>query len=216
MPELFLYVSGITNLHDARLTVKLGAHAVGFTFFEHDSRYVSPEHAANIGSHLPEFVSKIGLFVNASQRYILDVARHANLSAVQLYGTEGPDDLVSYDISVIKAFRVHPAFEVERMKNFVVDAFLLDALSEGSFGEGAGLFHWNVAVKAKEYGRVILSGGLDPNNVAAAVQFVQPYGVEVNAGVESSPGKKDPDKLRDFIANARNASVVSAMEGYVG
>jgi phosphoribosylanthranilate isomerase len=130
-----------------------------------------------------------------------------NLSAVQLLGNEGADDLVSLETSVIKVFRVDRDFDVEVMKNYIVDAFLLDAMKEGSYGGTGKTFDWNIALKAKEYGRIILSGGLTPENVEDAVRFVRPYGVDVSSGVESRPGKKDPEKVRDFIARAKSIPV---------
>ncbi len=130
-----------------------------------------------------------------------------NLSAVQLLGREGPDDLVNFDTSVIKVFRVGKNFDVEVMKNYIVDAFLLDTLKAGAFGGTGKTFDWNVALRAKEYGRIILSGGLTPDNVEDAVRFVRPYGVDVSSGVEAKPGKKDPAKVRDFIARAKSIPV---------
>jgi phosphoribosylanthranilate isomerase len=111
---------------------------------------------------------------------------------------------VNYEISVIKAFRVSPDFDVEVMRNYIVDAFLLDAYKGGVFGGTGRTFDWNLALKAKEYGRIILSGGLTPENVEEAVRFVRPYGVDVSSGVEREPGKKDPGKVREFIMRAKS------------
>lgn len=207
MQDLFVKVCGITNLADAELASSLGADAVGFIFHKTSERFISPERAAEISARLPEHVSKIGVFVNSNQKYIHEVFNRVQLSAVQLYGKEGPDDLVSYEASVIKVFRVAPDFDVEVMRNYIVDAFLLDTYKEDLYGGTGKTFDWNIAVRAKEYGRIILSGGLDPDNIEAAVRFVQPYGVDVSSGVEKSPGRKDPIKLRDFIARARNMSM---------
>jgi phosphoribosylanthranilate isomerase len=147
------------------------------------------------------------VFVNTDLRFVRDIVKHVNLSAVQLLGNEGPDDLVNFETSVIKVFRVGRNYDVEVMKNYIVDAFLLDAMKEGAFGGTGKTFDWNIAVKAKEYGRIILSGGLTPDNVEDAVRFVRPYGVDVSSGVEASPGKKDPAKVRDFIARAKSIPV---------
>lgn len=210
--DLFVKICGITNLQDAELSVSVGANAIGFIFHEHSPRYIQPERALAIARELPEHISKIGVFVNANRKLIHDTVARVHLSAVQLYGKEGPDDLVNYETSVIKAFRVGPGFDVEAMHNYLVDAFLLDAYKEGMFGGTGNTFDWNVAVKAKDYGRIILSGGLNVENIESAVTFVQPYGVDVSSGVELRVGKKDPARVRDFVAAARNASLTSTVD----
>ncbi|MEX2116935.1 MAG: phosphoribosylanthranilate isomerase [Bacteroidota bacterium] len=202
--DLFVKICGITNFEDAQHAVRCKADAVGFIFYERSERYIPPDDAARIISRLPDYTSKVGVFVDSDFRYVHEVAKKVQLSAVQLYGNEGADDLIGYETSVIKVFRIKPDFDVEVMHNYVVDAFLLDTHSETQRGGTGRTFDWNIAVKAKEYGRIILSGGLDPDNIEAAVRFVQPYGVDVSSGVESSPGKKDPNKVRDFIARAKN------------
>jgi phosphoribosylanthranilate isomerase len=202
--DLFVKICGITNLEDAQHAVRCGADAVGFIFYEGSPRFISHAKAAEIVQRLPDHVSKIGVFVNADRKFIHDIISHVSLSAVQLYGNEGPDDLVNYEISVIKAFRVAPDFDVEVMRNYIIDAFLLDAYKGGAFGGTGKTFDWNLALKAKEYGRIILSGGLTPENVEEAVRFVRPYGVDVSSGVEREPGKKDTGKVRDFIMRAKS------------
>ncbi|MEX1138763.1 MAG: phosphoribosylanthranilate isomerase [Bacteroidota bacterium] len=202
--DLFVKICGITNLEDAQHAVRCKADAVGFIFYEQSERYIHPDAAAAIVSRLPDHISKVGVFVDADSRYVHDVTTKVQLSAAQLHGIEGADDLISYETSVIKVFRIKPDFDVEVMHNYVVDAFLLDTHSETRYGGTGRTFDWNIAVRAKEYGRIILSGGLTPDNIEDAVRFVQPYGVDVSTGVESSPGKKDPNKVRDFIARAKN------------
>jgi phosphoribosylanthranilate isomerase len=202
--DLFVKICGITNLEDAQHAVRCGADAVGFIFYEESPRSISGSKVAAIVERLPDHVSKIGVFVNADRKFIHDIVSHVSLSAVQLYGKEGPDDLVNYEISVIKAFRVEPDFDVEVMRNYIVDAFLLDTFKGGMAGGTGKTFDWNLALKAKEYGRIILSGGLTPENVEEAVRFVRPYGVDVSSGVEKEPGKKDPAKVREFIMRAKS------------
>ncbi len=202
--DLFVKICGITNLDDALHAVRCKADALGFVFYQPSDRYITPEAAAEIAGQVPDHISKVGVFVHAERKYIHDVFTKVKLSAVQLYGNEGADDLVSYETSVIKVFRIKPDFDVEVMKNYLVDAFLLDTHSEAYFGGTGRTFDWNIAVRAKEYGRIILSGGLTPQNIEAAVRFVQPYGVDVSSGVEIAPGKKDQEKVRDFISRAKN------------
>jgi phosphoribosylanthranilate isomerase len=205
--DLFVKICGITNLEDAKFAVQCGADAIGFVFHEDSPRFISHYRAAEIVKSLPEHISKIGVFVNAEKKFVQEIIKHVNLSAVQLLGDAGADDLLGYDTSVIKVFRVYKDFDVATMKNYLVDAFLLDTYKEGSYGGTGKAFDWNIAVRAKEYGRIILSGGLSPENVEDAVRFVRPYGVDVSSGVEGSPGKKDPKKVREFIMRAKSIPV---------
>lgn len=205
--DLFVKICGITNLEDALQAVRCGASAVGFEFFDESPRFISHKHAADIVSALPEHISKIGVFEHAERKFVRDIVHHVNLSAVQLFGDEGPDDLVDFDTSVIKVFRVGRTFDVEVMKNYIVDAFLLDAYQKQVGRAGEAGFNWNAAVRAKEYGRIILSGGLTPENVEDAIRFVRPYGVDVNSGIESKPGKKNHKLMQEFIARAKSIQV---------
>lgn len=201
--DLFVKICGITNLEDAMHAVRCKADAVGFIFYEGSPRFIEPDRAAQIAARLPDFTSKVGVFVNADPKYIQEVSARVKLSAVQLTGNEGADDLVGYETSVIKVFRIKPDFDVEVMRNYLVDAFLLDTHAGKGYGGTGQTFDWNIAVRAKEFGKIILSGGLSPDNIEDAVRFVQPYGVDASSGVEAEVGKKDPVKVRNFIARAK-------------
>ncbi len=201
--DLFVKICGITNLEDALHAVRCKADALGFIFYEESDRFIAPDRAKEIVARMPRHVSKVGVFVDADQKYIRTITKHVKLSAVQLSDNQGADDLIGYETSVIKVFRVKPDFDVEVMRNYIVDAFLLDTHSETKAGGTGRTFDWNIAIRAKEFGKIILSGGLTPENIAGAVQFVQPYGVDVSSGVEKEVGKKDPVKVRDFIAKAK-------------
>lgn len=202
--DLFVKICGVTNVEDAQFALECGADAIGLNFYERSPRFITMERAQEIVSKLPEHKSKIGVFVNASRKRILEVIKTVNLSAVQLVGQHGPDDLVNFESSVIKVFRVYPGFDVEVLRNYIIDAFLLDTYQDETYGGTGKTFDWNVAIKAKEYGKIILSGGLNPENIEDAVKYVQPYGVDVSSGVELRPGRKDPKKIRNFIARARS------------
>jgi len=211
LQELFIKICGITNSVDAEMACSFGANAIGFIFKESDERYIHPSLAASIIANIPEHISKIGVFENASTQYIHGVLRQVPLSAVQLLGNNGPDDLVDFDVSVIKQFQLNQTFDVEVMRNYLVDAFLLNDQNEKVGDRLPKKYHWDIAIKAKEYGRVILSGNLSPDNIEDAVRFVQPYGVDVQTGIEIQPGKKDRYKMRDFIACARNVNLTYGM-----
>jgi phosphoribosylanthranilate isomerase len=205
--DLFVKICGITNLADAQLAAKVGANAVGFVFHKGSERYIAPEQARTICRALPSHLSKVGVFVHADRAEVAETARLVGLSAVQLVGDEGPDDLFGYEWSVLKVFQMRPSFDVAVMRNYVVEAFVLDTFKKGAYGGTGRTFDWNLALKAKAFGRIILAGGLNPENVADAVRFVRPYGVDVSSGVEARPGKKDERLVRDFVAQARNASL---------
>jgi phosphoribosylanthranilate isomerase len=207
LQELFIKICGITNLADAELACAFGANAVGFIFNQSNERFILPERAASIIANLPEYISKIGVFENASPRYIQSILKQVPLSAVQILGNIGPDDLVDFDVSVIKQFQLNQSFDCEVMRNYLVDAFLLKDQNEEAENQLPKKYYWDIAIKAKEYGRVILSGNLNTSNIEDAVRFVQPYGVDVQAGIELQPGKKDRFKMRDFIACARGVTL---------
>jgi phosphoribosylanthranilate isomerase len=202
--ELFIKVCGITNLTDAKLAISLGVNAIGFNFTPSNERYITPENAFSISRLIPDYVSKIGVFENTSHQYVKSILNQVSLSAVQLFGPEGPDDLVGYESSVIKVFELDNLSDVEIIRNYLVDAILLRNKNSDSFHFHSRQFHWDKAVKAKEYGRIILSTDLNPENVEDALRFVRPYGINVCGGIEMYTGKIDPLKLRDVIAKARN------------
>jgi phosphoribosylanthranilate isomerase len=207
LQELFIKICGVTNNADVELACSLGANAVGFIFKHSSERYVPPERAASIIANLPEHISKIGVFENANTQYIQNILKQIPLSAVQLLGNIGPDDLVDFEVSVIKQFQLDQSFDSEVMRNYLEDAFLLKDQNEHMGNQLPKKYHWDVAVKAKDFGRVILSRGLNPNNIVDAIRFLRPYGVDVCTGVEHKPGKLDKSLLRSFISNARNENL---------
>ena len=196
-------ICGITSVEDALTAIAAGADALGFVFHEPSPRHVFPEQAAAIIRALPPFVQAVGLFVNADIDGVNDVADLCRLDLVQLHGDEAPEYCDRVERRVVKAFRVQDISSLEPMKRYRVAGYLLDAYSPTVYG-GTGLtFNWEVARVARQYGTVILAGGLTPENVGQAVQAAVPYAVDVSSGVEAEPGKKDPDKVRQFIRAAK-------------
>ena len=196
-------ICGITCVEDALTAIAAGADALGFVFHEPSPRHVFPEQAAAIIRALPPFVQAVGLFVNADIDGVNDVADLCRLDLVQLHGDEAPEYCDRVERRVVKAFRVQDISSLEPMKRYRVAGYLLDAYSPTVYG-GTGLtFNWEVARVATQYGTVILAGGLTPENVGQAVQAAVPYAVDVSSGVEAEPGKKDPDKVRQFIRAAK-------------
>lgn len=202
-------ICGITNWPDARAACDAGAGALGFNFYEKSPRAIAPADAWRIIRRLPPFVAPVGVFVNWSPRAVLSLAAALRLSAVQLHGDEPPRDAAACarHVFVIKAFRVGPGFRLPQFSRYAAaSAFLLDAAQTGQFGGTGKATDWGLARRAARARLIILSGGLSPENVAEAVRSVRPYAVDVASGVESRPGKKDPGKLRAFLAEVSRAS----------
>lgn len=194
-------ICGITNREDALCAVKCGADALGFIFYEKSPRYVAPEKAAEIICDLPPFVTPVGVFVNAP--HIDATVKLAGLRAIQLHGDEPPEACLGHDVPVIRALRVDNEFDALALRSHPVHTFLLDTARAGSYGGTGETFDWAKAREAKNYGRIILSGGLNPDNVREAIEQVAPYAVDTSSGVEAELGKKDHKKVRDFLARAK-------------
>ncbi|TGU72584.1 phosphoribosylanthranilate isomerase [Geomonas terrae] len=197
-------ICGITSVDDALMAVDAGADALGFVFFEKSPRYVNPEAAAGIIAKLPPLVQVVGLFVNADLDVVNRTADHCGLDIVQLHGEESPEFCTLVRRRIMKAFRVRGPESLVPLPEFHVAAYLLDAYSPNAHGGTGEVFDWECAIAAKEHGPIVLAGGLTPDNIAAAVTQVRPYGVDVSSGVEASPGLKDPDKVRRFIQLAKH------------
>lgn len=202
-PNPRVKVCGTTRLKDALLAVECGADAIGFIFYKKSPRYVSVKTAKEICSKLPPFVHRVGVFVNETADNINRIADRCGLDAVQLHGDESPAFCKKIKHRVIKVVRVKDAASLKEMSRYAVDGFLLDTWKEDQWGGTGKVFDWELAARAKKYGPVIIAGGLNPRNVKAAIKKVQPYGVDVSSGVEQSPGKKDPRKVKAFIKAVR-------------
>jgi len=216
-------ICGITNLDDARMAVSAGADALGFIFVENTPRFVTPERVAPIVRALPPFVTPVGVFWDHPAGHIKAVVEACGLRAIQLHGDEKPEDCDGYAVPVIKTIKAPPASTIEglpeerpalplaRAAQFLhhVAAILIDSEARWSEGERRDPIEWSMVRSMSKSSAfsvpVILSGGLSPDNVARAVEVVQPYAVDVNSGVEATPGRKDPDKVRRFIAEARRS-----------
>lgn len=196
-------ICGITNVEDALQAAACGADALGFVFFDKSPRCVSPEQAREIIARLPPLVTTVGLFVNEKPQTIRDIVAFCQLDRVQLHGDENPDACVLPPLKVIKALRVKDAASLARADEYPVD-LLLDAWSDQVYGGSGHSFDWQLARDLAARRPIILAGGLRPDNVAEAVARVKPYAVDVSSGVELSPGRKDHEKVAEFIRRARN------------
>ncbi|MCX7794492.1 MAG: phosphoribosylanthranilate isomerase, partial [Thermodesulfovibrionales bacterium] len=169
-------------------------------------RYIEPEKAAKIIKEIPPFVSTVGVFVDTPPPEIMRIVQLTGITTIQLHGHETPDSII-YTQKIIKAIRVRELSDLEPLKEYsMVQAFLLDTYSPEEFGGTGRIFNWDIAVEAKRFGRIILAGGLNPDNVEKAIRWVHPYGVDVSSGVEKEKGIKDQKKLRAFIEIAKSVS----------
>jgi phosphoribosylanthranilate isomerase len=217
-------VCGITSAADARVAVEAGADALGFIFVEGTPRFIEPAAAAAIISWLPPFVTPVGIFWDHPEGLVKAIAEQCRLGALQFHGDEPPEALADHRLPVIKTIKLPPARAIEGMLEYrvgerfealqyfrVAAAVLLDTAVRWSEGEAREPIEWRKAAtiasvyRDKPRPKVILSGGLTPENVAQAIGIVKPFAVDVNSGVEARPGVKDPDKVRRFIAEARSA-----------
>lgn len=189
-------ICGITNVDDALSAADLGADALGFIFVTSSPRYITPSAARKIIQALPPFVVPVGVVADMTYHEILEVINQTRIGCVQLHGEEMPERLIQYPTPVYKSFRVDSGFDPEILRRYKGSAYLLDTKISGELGGTGQTFDWEIAVKAKKYGRIILAGGLTPGNIIEAARIVQPYAVDVNSGVEERPGKKDHAKLK--------------------
>jgi phosphoribosylanthranilate isomerase len=199
-------ICGITNLEDALAAADAGADAVGFNFYKKSPRYIEPGKAAEIIAQLPPFIMPVGVFVNEREDKIRENRGVTCIQAIQLHGDESPEFCQRFGGRVIKAFQVRDKESLQNMAHYRVGAFLLDSYRDGVRGGTGVTFDWHLAVVAKTFGKIILAGGLTPENVAEAVKLVQPYGVDVAGGVEREKGVKDHLKMKKFITEVRRAS----------
>jgi phosphoribosylanthranilate isomerase len=204
---------GLTTLPDAQLAVQAGAWAIGLIFWPHSPRRCELDDAAEIAAALRRRVEIVGVFVNATLDHIAGVADAAGLTMLQLHGDEGPafcgEAARRTGCKVIKSVRVRSGADIQALAQFHTDYHLLDSYVAGTPGGTGETFSWEIARAHRGATPVILSGGLNPTNVADAIATVRPFAVDVASGVESRPGRKDPDKLSAFTAAVRGAGVVA-------
>jgi len=197
---------GITNREDALMAVKAGVHALGFIFAE-SPRQISPEQARDIINALPPFIQTVGVFVNEGPNVINKIVQTCGLNLIQLHGDEPPDVCKALRPNAIKAFQLKDEASLETIKPYLgkVKALLLDTYSRKKRGGTGQTFDWKLAVRAGGFGvPIILSGGLSPANIKAAVSFVKPFAVDLNSGVEDRPGKKNPLLLNQALKIVKN------------
>lgn len=193
-------ICGITNLDDANVAVENGASAIGFIFYEKSPRTISINNAKSISKHLPKTIARVGVFVNHEKDFIHEAISEVPLDMIQLHGDETPDFCNQFDVAILKALRIKNEASLSVMDQYDVAVFLLDTFSNDQYGGTGETFDWSV-LNRKFKTPIILSGGLNSENILDAIDAVNPSAVDVNSGVESSPGKKDFNKLKSLFKN---------------
>ena len=200
-------ICGITSLADALLAAAAGADLLGFNFYPRSPRFVEPRLVREILSELSATfpIMPVGVFVNERAETVREIAAMSGVRMVQLHGDESPEFCRELNLRVIKALRVGAAADAKKAASYAVEALLVDSQTPVFGGSGVRP-DWAVAETiARRFPRVLLAGGLTPDNVAAAISTVKPWGVDVASGVEKEPGVKDPELVRRFIEAATAA-----------
>lgn len=206
MPRTRIKICGLTRAEDVDAAVDAGADAIGFVFYRPSPRYVTPEAAARLVARLPPFVTSVGLFVNAAEAEVREVLEQVPLQLLQFHGDETETQCAVYGRPWLRAARMRAGFDLIEFTRSHPSAsgILLDAFVDG-YGGGGKVFDWSLIPDALDRRRLILSGGLTPENVVDAVRRVRPWAVDVSSGVEFDKGLKDGARIAAFIAGVRNA-----------
>ena len=194
-------ICGITNLADAQLAVKGGASAIGFIFYGESQRYISPGKVEEWLNVIPSSVKNVGVFVNEQIENVHCIAQKLSLDFIQLHGDESPDYCNKMTRPVIKAFRVGDDFDFSILSKYQVHAFLFDTYQKGTPGGTGNVFNWELISNLNIDSPIILSGGLNTDNIKKGIETVNPSAVDVNSGVESKPGVKDNVKMMELFGS---------------
>ncbi len=203
-------VCGITNAEDAWTAVEAGADALGFIFYKQSPRYVVPAVASRIIAELPPLIVTVGVFVNEGMATVRSIMDTCGLAMAQLHGDENASYCHELSRPSMKALRLKDRGSLLALAEYQgrggVRGFVLDTFSELTYGGTGQVTDWALAADVAKSTRILLAGGLTPDNVTEAIRAVRPYGVDVSSGVEAAPGKKDPAKIRAFLEAVRVVS----------
>lgn len=209
MARVKVKICGITSWRDARRACEAGADFLGFNFYAGSPRYIEPAKARRIIRRLPKRIGVVGVFQNESEQNVRDIARQAGLGYLQLHGDESPAMVLRLGRSwpIIKALRVGKFFRSTRLARYKkAAALLLDGFDRHRRGGTGKAFDWKIARQATRYGRIMIAGGLKPENVGEAVRAGKPWAVDVAGGVEAAPRKKDFVRMKAFVQAARRGA----------
>jgi phosphoribosylanthranilate isomerase len=199
-------ICGITNLEDAQVAANAGCDALGFIFFKKSPRYISPEKARQIIKQLPARVVKIGVFANAKEKTIKQVARFCHLQMLQFHGNESPEFCRKFkNYKIIKTFRIKNILDLRKALRYKPFAFLFDTFSKKKLGGTGKSFNWQLVSRLEKIKQpIFLAGGLNAKNVEAAIKTVHPAWVDASSSLEARPGKKDLQKVKSFVQAAKS------------
>lgn len=205
MSRTRIKICGLTRLEDVEVAVEAGADAIGLVFYPPSPRAVDPSAAARLAKAIPPFVTTVGLFVNPDAAFVHEVLRQVPLQLLQFHGDEDQAACGAYGLPWIKAARMRPGIDLLEFSllHSSASGILLDAFVDG-YGGGGKVFDWSLIPDGLQH-PVILSGGLDPDNVGEAVRRVRPWAVDVSSGVESAKGIKNAALIEAFISGVRRA-----------
>lgn len=192
-------ICGIRRYEDALRAAELGAAAIGFVFYPRSPRFVTPSQAAAIARDLPPFVARVGVFVDPCLEEVESISREVPLTWVQLHGNESPEFCRRVGRPVLKAFRVGQDFSLSQLGAYSVQALLLDGFDPKLPGGSGRTFPWHLALQARQYGSIVVAGGITAENAAEAIRTAKPDAIDVSSGVERRPGEKDHDKLKQLF-----------------
>ena len=202
-------ICGITNIEDALAAVTAGADALGFNFYKPSPRYVTPQHAREIIEELPDSLLTVGVFVNEDADAIRSVADEAGIKALQLHGDESPEYCheLAANHYVIKTFAVSENFDPQSVKQYEVEAIMLDTKHSSLRGGTGRVFDWSIAQQlAPTIPKLFLAGGLSPENIENAVKTVRPFAVDACSALDDTPGKKNEERMRVFVNTVRRVA----------
>lgn len=204
----FVKICGITNMDDAHAAVAAGADVLGFNFYKPSPRYITPQRVREIVQRFPGEVLKVGVFVNEELGDVQTIMREAGLGAIQLHGDESPEYCSKFPgWYVIKTFAVTDSFDVQVVEAYDVDAIMLDTKHHSLRGGTGRVFDWSVARQAAlTFPDLYLAGGLSPENVENAIKTVRPFAVDACSALEDRPGKKNAERMREFVNAVRRVA----------
>ena len=198
-------ICGLTNIHQTNICADLGVDWIGFNCWNGSSRYIKPTKIRQIINSIPKSITTVGVFVNEPLHSLEKIMNETGMNLAQLHGDENYDYTKQINVPWFKAFRVTSEFKSEKIVCFGQELFLLDSYSKVNFGGTGEKLDWDHISEYSNLGKLILAGGLNPENILDAVKKVKPWGVDVCSGVEKEPGIKDIDKVKDFIQKLRNS-----------